>query len=434
MRPSGLLAAGWGVTGWVIVSRQPSEHAGWLFCIGAATVGGRTRATAYTIYGGSAGSSPLPGQGPSRSSPITLPSSSRPIPPPSSCCSPTDIRPAPDGDGPCGSLLAGIGVAAIAYALTPGPAQQLRGLRDLVREPVGCRRVRRGTPGQRRSSASARLMIIGAGLGDGRRRLAAVPDGPAARAPAAALAGRRSPPSRAPASEWILVLGPLAGLLGLDEAGGGDVTLSPSWPCRPRSPSSCGIPAAYLVAIFKHGLWDLDVVIKEGAWSRLVLTLVIVERRARPRSPMLGRSALLDGDRTDVVDRHRRRPRDLAAPALVGRRLAQRVVYGRRRGAVPGAERGFRASARPTRPRTCCPGWRGSSARAPEQIGARCGFGSATNSAPRPDGRRNSPSRGAVPLRGGELPVRRRGDASSRSATAASCSGRSRSRCRRATR
>ena len=36
-----------------------------------------------------------------------------------------------------------------------------------------------------------------------------------------------------------------------------------------------GIPAAYLVAIFKHGLWDLDVVIKK-ALVALVLTLVIV--------------------------------------------------------------------------------------------------------------------------------------------------------------
>ena len=36
-----------------------------------------------------------------------------------------------------------------------------------------------------------------------------------------------------------------------------------------------GIPGAYLVAILKHGLWDLDVVIKKARVA-LVLTLLIV--------------------------------------------------------------------------------------------------------------------------------------------------------------
>jgi signal transduction histidine kinase len=36
-----------------------------------------------------------------------------------------------------------------------------------------------------------------------------------------------------------------------------------------------GIPAAYLIAIFKHGLWDLDVVIKKAAVA-IVLTLLMV--------------------------------------------------------------------------------------------------------------------------------------------------------------
>src|SRR4029077_1785628 len=46
-----LAAAVWGVTGWLIVSRQPRNTAGWLFCFGAATTAVAGLATAYTIYG-----------------------------------------------------------------------------------------------------------------------------------------------------------------------------------------------------------------------------------------------------------------------------------------------------------------------------------------------------------------------------------------------
>ena len=57
-----ILAVGWGVTGWLIVSRQPHNRAGWLFCIGAATVAVAGSASAYTIYGVRLASNPLPGQ------------------------------------------------------------------------------------------------------------------------------------------------------------------------------------------------------------------------------------------------------------------------------------------------------------------------------------------------------------------------------------
>ena len=54
---------GWGITGWLIVSRQPRNKAGWLFCIGAAdTVAVAGGAQAYTVYGVRLASSPLPGQ------------------------------------------------------------------------------------------------------------------------------------------------------------------------------------------------------------------------------------------------------------------------------------------------------------------------------------------------------------------------------------
>ena len=128
-------------------------------------------------------------------------------------------------------------------------------------------------------------------------------------------------------SAGILLLFPLVGVLGLDEESsiGNVIFLILSVPALLAI--FVGIPAAYLVAIFKHGLWDLDVVIKK-ALVALVLTLVIVGV-GLVAIGVVGRSALLDGDRTDVVV-------GIVVGlaiwplALVGRRIAQRVVYGRR--------------------------------------------------------------------------------------------------------
>src|SRR6185503_7881916 len=119
---------------------------------------------------------------------------------------------------------------------------------------------------------------------------------------------------------------PLVGVLGLDEGSPGDVIfLILSVPALLAI--FIGIPAAYLVAIFKHGLWDLDVVIKK-ALVALLLTLLIVGVGLFAIA-LIGRSALLDGDRTNVVI-------GILAGlaiwplALVGRRIAQRIVFGRR--------------------------------------------------------------------------------------------------------
>ena len=49
-----------------------------------------------------------------------------------------------------------------------------------------------------------------------------------------------------------------------------------------------GVPTAYLIAIFRYGLWDLDVVIKKTVIFALVVVLLMAtrwrRRRARRRS------------------------------------------------------------------------------------------------------------------------------------------------------
>ena len=318
-----LAAAGWGVTGWLIVSRQPRNTAGWLFCFGAATTAVAGLATAYTIYGVRLASSPLPGLGP-----VALVADFSFI---VVAMIPLLVLLFPDGHPPSArwrwaiwTLLGGIGIATIAYSLTPGPLNSFVEYGIVYANPFGVGVFAEGRPGNALVSIGA-LMIIGASLatvvavwqrfrrarGEERQQmrwLVAV-----ATVAGAGIGG-------------ILLLFPLVGVLGLDEGSAGDVIfLILSVPALLAI--FIGIPAAYLVAIFKHGLWDLDVVIKK-ALVALLLTLLIVGVGLFAIA-LIGRSALLDGDRTDVVI-------GILAGlaiwplALVGRRIAQRIVFGRR--------------------------------------------------------------------------------------------------------
>jgi signal transduction histidine kinase len=318
-----VLATGWGVTGWLIVSRQPRNLAGWLFCIGAAATAVAGLATAYTIYGVRLASSPLPGQGPAA---LVADYSFLLV-----ALIPLLVLLFPDGHPPSARwrwavwvLLAGIGVAATAYALTPGPLNNFVEYGILYANPFGVGAFAEGRPGNALVRVGA-LMIIGSSLatviavwqrfrrarGEERQQmrwLVAV----------ATIAGA--------GIGGILLLFPLVGVLGLEESDAGNVIFSILF-VPALLAIFVGIPAAYLVAIFKHGLWELDVVIKK-ALVALVLTLVIVGVGLATIA-VLGRSALLNGDRTDVVV-------GIVAGlailplALVGRRIAQRVVYGRR--------------------------------------------------------------------------------------------------------
>ena len=318
-----ILAVGWGITGWLIVSRQPRNTAGWLFCVGAATVAVAGLSTAYTIYGVRLASSRLPGQ-----DQVALVGDYSII---AVALIPLLVLLFPDGHPPSArwrwatwTLLAGIGVAATAYALTPGPLNNFVEYGILYANPFGVGAFAEGRPGNA-LVAIGTIMIVGASL---------------ATVVAVWQRFRRARGEERQQMRWlvavatvagvgiggILLLFPLVPILGLDEGGAGNVIFSIlSIPALLAI--FVGIPAAYLVAILKHGLWDLDVVIKK-ALVAVVLTLLIVGVGLFAIA-VIGRSALLDGDRTDVVV-------GIVAGlaiwplALVGRRLAQRIVYGRR--------------------------------------------------------------------------------------------------------
>ncbi len=92
-----------------------------------------------------------------------------------------------------------------------------------------------------------------------------------------------------------------------------------------------GIPAAYLIAIFKHGLWDLDVVIKKTVQYAVIVTVTAVVAVV----VVVGIPALVLGSEADVDFWLVVVLAALLAAAFTwvrgpARRLADRLVYGKR--------------------------------------------------------------------------------------------------------
>jgi signal transduction histidine kinase len=90
-----------------------------------------------------------------------------------------------------------------------------------------------------------------------------------------------------------------------------------------------GIPAAYLIAIFKHGLWDLDVVIKKALVAFVLTSLLVIAGLLV--IGVLGQWAFWEGtSRTTAI------VLGVLAGVLMwplirlSRRIARRVVFGRR--------------------------------------------------------------------------------------------------------
>ena len=317
------LAMAWGITGSLVVSRQPRNAAGWLFCVGAATVALSGFASAYTIYSVRLASAPLPGQDPA----ALVGEYSFIV----GALIPLLVLLFPDGKPPSPRwrwatrvLLAGTGIAAIAYALTPGPLNNFVSYGILYANPFGIDAFTEGRPANALVIIGV-LMIVGASLatvvavwqrfrrarGEERQQmrwLVAV----------ATVAGA--------GTTGILLLFPVVDLLGVDEGGMGDVLFGILF-LPTMLAIFVGIPAAYLIAIFKHGLWDLDVVIKK-ALVAAVLTLLLVGVGLATMG-IFGRPALSGGNRLGVA---------IGAIAglllwplaLVARRIARRVVFGRR--------------------------------------------------------------------------------------------------------
>ena len=319
----GAIALIWGITGTLIVSRQPRNAAGWIFCVLAAAVALNGFAFAYTIYSVKVAARPFPAQdlvailGEYVNLVVAL--------------IPLLVLLFPDGRPPSPrwrwatrSLLAGTATTAIAYFLTPGPLNNLVDTGILYANPVGVAAFAEGGPGNALFVAGV-LLILGSSL---------------ATVVAAWQRFRRARGEERQQMRWLVAVATVAGvgialillafpilaLLGQEESSESDalflVFFAPS-----VIAIFLGIPAAYLVAIFKYRLWELDVVIKKAVVA-FVLTLLLVGMGVFVIY-VPGQVALWGGNEFGVM-------LGVIAGLLIwpvvrlARRIARRIVFGRR--------------------------------------------------------------------------------------------------------
>jgi signal transduction histidine kinase len=267
----GTVVAIWALTGALIVSRQPRNAAGWIFCLGSAAVTLNGFSFAYTVFSVKVASSPLPGQDVAAlvgeyafvfvaTIPLLV------------LFFPDGRPPSPRWRWASRTLFAGLTVSVTAFALTPGPLNTLVEAGILYANPLGLAVFAEGRPANALVGIGA-FMILGAGL---------------ATVVAVWQRFRRARGEERQQMRWlvatatmagigiaaILLLFPVSLLLGTSEES------FPEWLwivffIPTALAIFVGIPVAYLVAIFHYRLWDLDVVVKKTAVA-LVLSLVMV--------------------------------------------------------------------------------------------------------------------------------------------------------------
>jgi len=314
----------WGITGSLIVSRQPRNSAGWIFCIAAGAVALNSFAYTYTVFGVRVSGSPLPAQ----DLVALLGEYSFAV----AVLIPLLVLLFPDGRPPSPRwrwatwvLLAGFAIAVVSFALTPGPLNNFVDAGILYANPFGVAAFAEGHALNALISIGV-LLILGASL---------------ATVVAVWRRFRKARGEERQQMRWLVVMATIAGggivvivvlapilpLLGLDEESGASGAIFNFLFAPTAVAIFIGIPAAYLVAIFKHGLWDLDVVIKK-ALVAFVITLLLVGVGLAVIF-IFGQPALWGGNRLGVTI-------GVIAGLLiwplvrVARGAARRVVFGKR--------------------------------------------------------------------------------------------------------
>jgi signal transduction histidine kinase len=309
----------WMGVGFLIVSRQPTNWAGWLFIITGAPFPLLTLGQALVIYGVKAdpGSVPLVGIWAVIGEYALYPLALLPL---LFLLYPDGHLPSPRWRWAVAGLMGGTAVAFLGFLFRPGPFNNWIGDGVLYMNPLGIDGFAEAGPvviliGTVVALLSALSTLVAVrqrfkrSHGDERQRMRWL-------AFVASLSGTLF------ALMWVLGLG--AFLFSRD----GDAPIFPILFGLTALSLVIGIPASYLVAIFRYGLWDLDVVVKKAVVALLVA--VFLSLVAVVAASAVGFLAISGGDVTNaaivgvVLGL-------LVVPILrLARRLANRVVYGRR--------------------------------------------------------------------------------------------------------
>jgi signal transduction histidine kinase len=315
-----LLLLLWIAVGVLIVSRQPANWAGWLFIITGAPFPFLTLAQALVVYGVKAepGSVPLTGLwatiGEFALYPIAL--------------LPLLFLLYPDGHPPSrrwrwavAGLVGGTAVALLGFLVRPGPFNNWIEDGIVYENPFGIDAFA-NVSGAVISTGTVVALIAGLSTVVAVRQRF-----------------RRSTGEERQRMRWLVFVASLAGaffvlmwVIGVGaEFFGREQEDAPVFEILfflTAFTLALGIPASYLVAIFRHGLWDLDVVIRKAVVA--IVVAVLLSLVAVIVIGGLGALAIAEADVTNaailgvVLGL-------LVAPAVrLARRVANRLVYGRR--------------------------------------------------------------------------------------------------------
>ncbi|HSD49644.1 MAG TPA: sensor histidine kinase [Actinomycetota bacterium] len=261
----------WAITGSLIVSRQPRNTAGWIFAGWGAAVATILLSGGYAGYSVRVAAAPLPGQDVAAliaenglAFVILIPLLVLLFP---------DGRPpSPRWRWASRALIGGGALAVTAFALTPGPLNNLVDNGGILYDnPIGLGAFREGGPGNALVFIGM-ILVLGASLST---------------VVAVWQRFRRARGEERQQMRWLVADATVAGAgmvllwlgAGVSAVVGpgdnGDGWLFALFFVPTVAAIFLGIPAAYLIAILRYGLWDLDVVIKKTAVA-LVLTGLLV--------------------------------------------------------------------------------------------------------------------------------------------------------------
>jgi signal transduction histidine kinase len=263
----GVFSLVWIGTGSVILSRQPGNWAGWLFCVVGLAFPVTGFAAALTQYGAKTNPGSIPALGLwaligeySFFVVVLLP---------------LLFLLFPDGRPPTArwrwaarALLAGAALAVIAFFLEPGPFNNYVDVGILYENPIGIEQ-----------AADALGIAIGVGT------LLAIVGG-LSTVVALAQRFRRSSGEERQKLRWLVFVAGLAGgafalmwlISGAVVLMGGDESL-PIFSILfvlVVFTLVIGVPAAYLIAIFRYGLWELDVVVRKTVLYAILVTFILI--------------------------------------------------------------------------------------------------------------------------------------------------------------